>query len=174
MWTKSQLPGSKLIRWGLDSPTSHFACAFFATKDKGLVVHQRFDGFSIDWLPDWQKYYDIVYSLQPKEVDKQKEREILYSIMNSFSSTSYDLPGFMYFSWRAFLYKFFNKPIPKINKWGRKQAPLCTGVAEVIEDIMPQWFSQPVKDFDIVTPEGLFNNMLDSNMFEEATIFSER
>jgi len=173
MWTKNKLPGSKLIRWGLSEETSHFACAFFATKDKGLVVHQKLHGFTINWLPRWKKENEIVFALQPKSDDRSRDRNILHAVMNTFSGTKYDIPGFIYFSWRAFLYKFFQVALPTENKWSREEHPLCTGIAKIIEEVAPDWFSKPVKDFDIVTPQRLFNNMRSSGRFEDATIFRE-
>jgi len=173
LWTKNKLPGSKLIRWGLSEDVSHFACAFFVSKDKGLVVHQKLHGFSIDWLPKWRDKNDVVFSLKPKEADKERDRKILHGIMNRFYGTRYDALGFLYFTWRAFLYKFFGVGLPVKNKWSEEEEPLCTGIAKILQDAQPLWFFRSVRDFDIVTPQRLFNNMRSSGQFDDATIFDE-
>ena len=172
MWTKNNKPGSHLIRWGLDAPVSHFACAFFANKEKGLVVHQKFEGFTVDWLPKWRKDNDIIYHLEPIAKDRDLDRRILHGIMDNFSGTEYDMTGLAYFSWRAFLYKFFNKKLPDKNKWSNAKEPICTGVAKTINDISPEWFSSPVEDFDILPPHQLYLNMSYTGLFKPSTLFT--
>jgi hypothetical protein len=86
-------------------------------------------------------------------------------IMDRYSGTDYDYSAFAYFSWRVILKKLFKIPFPTRNKLGKRKPPLCTGHAEPIEDIMPHWFSKPIKDFDLISPQELFFIMRDSGHF---------
>ena len=171
LWTtKPSNPISALIRWGLGEPMSHFATAFFADKEKGLILEQKMiTGFDVSWLPYFTKSNKIVFALEPKSISQLDMKVILHGLMNEFSGTDYDDGGFAYFSYRVFLRKFFNKPLPKRGKWGNGKDPLCTGHARVIYKMKPEWFSSPINDFDIVTPGSLYDNMIQSNMFIDRT-----
>lgn len=171
MWTtKPTNPTSVLIRWGLDEPMSHFATAFFARKEKGLILHQQMtSGFDINWLPKFIRSNKIVYVLEPKDLNRTDMRVLFHALMNEFSGTKYDIKGFLYFTWRAFLLKFFREPLPKKALWGDKKEPLCTGHARIIFKYKPEWFSKTITDFDIVTPGALYENMKNSNHFIDRT-----
>lgn len=167
LWTSSPLPASKVIRWGLDSNSSHFSTAYFDQGGKGIVVHQEFKGFEIDWMPDFLNKRKVVNCLYPKKTDLDLEEQIMTAIMDKYSDTLYDHPAFIYFSWRVLLKKALGLPIPSSNAFSSDRLPLCTGHAEVIESIKPDWFSEPVKDFDMISPQALFNLMLDSGKFHD-------
>ncbi len=171
IWTKSDKIGSHLIRYGLEEEMSHFATAFFASDKKGLVIHQNLiGGFRIDWAPQFLKTNEVVRELSPKNITRHDSRSILHGMMNEFSGTNYDEPGFMYFTWRIFLRRYFNTPLPNVNKWGDGTDPLCTGHARVIHKMRPEWFTKEVNDFDIMTPGALYENMWNSGQFEITSV----
>ena len=131
LWTTSDKIGSRLIRYGLDEPMSHFAIAFFATKKKGLLLHQDFRGFRVQWLPEFLKENRIVYSMRPNDLDRTSKRILLHATMNEFSGTNYDGGSFFYFAWRAALKKFLGIPFPKTSKWGKAKEPVgCVGISK--------------------------------------------
>lgn len=171
LWTtKPSNPASVLIRWGLSEEMSHFATAYYAAPDKGLLLEQKMvGGFDISWLPHFRKSNEIVYALEPKQLNRDDERRIMHGLMTEFSGTDYDDGSFLYFCWRAVLLKFFQEPLPKRGQWGSNKEPLCTGHARVIYRHKPEWFSTPIKDFDIVTPGSLYENMKRTNLFIDRT-----
>lgn len=166
LWTtKPKNPVSKLIRWGLDEEMSHFAMCFFPQYG-GIVLEQVISGgFTVSWLPHYAKKNKIIYSLRPKKLSHQDEVKLFIATMEKFSGTKYDFGSFMYFCWRAFLRKFFKKPLPQVSQWGREDDTLCTGLAKVIQCIFPDWLSKKIDDFEVVTPGRLLHNLESSNKF---------
>jgi hypothetical protein len=167
LWYKNNKPGSKLIRWGLEEEASHFAMGFFINDQQtsGVIVHQKFEGFDIDWYPYYAKHNKLVYGLTPKDTSITDQRSIFHKACEEFSGLDYERTGFIYFGWRAALRKFFGKPLPDRNTWGGRRDILCTGQARVLQTLKPDWFSKLIPDFDIVTPQALYENMLNSGKF---------
>jgi hypothetical protein len=170
LWTRNNLPGSKIIRWGLEEESSHFCIAHKHSKTgKHILVHQRLmGGFELDWLPAWLKTNEVVYSLEPKEITHYESSLIFEALANEFSETDYDHGAFLYFSYRAALRKFTGKQLPRRNQWGSNKDPLCTGYARVLQKMRPEWFSSSLPDFDIVTPDALYHNMANTQFFKGA------
>ena len=148
-----------MIRWGLDEPVSHFAIQF-----GNFIFDSDFRGFRPHWHKEWSSRRNVVYSLQPKEVDECK---LVEYIANVFSGDDYDFGAYSYFCIRALMRKSLSIPLPTENIWANKEDPLCTGVAKAVQDIYPEWFSTPVSEFDIVTPFSLYENMRLSDKFIE-------
>lgn len=150
LWTKSSLPLSKLIRWGLKEPTSHFVIVF----DDKLAFHSNLSGTHIEWYNTFQKHCEIVYEINyPLPLDK--EEEVYQNILNSYNEKSYDYPGFLYFIWRGILFRFFNKPFPTKNPWGKEDSYLCTELATTL----PEWLIPELKqieDFSLMSPYKLY------------------
>lgn len=161
LFTTSNLPASALIRWGLEEPVSHFAIGF----TNGVVCHQRFTGFELDWWPNFQKKNLIVNQLDPKEQSVEEDARCLRLIAGKYAGTKYDIPGISYWSWRVLLKKTLNKPIPPTNKWGKDPLAVCTELGKEIYDNFPQYFSQKPVSFDITSPHQLYLNMLKSGAF---------
>lgn len=133
-------------------------------------MHQRMvGGFAIDWLPYFMKKNRVVYALEPKNINKETAERLMKAIMMEFSGTAYDEGSLAYFSWRAFLLKFFDEPLPSRGDWGDTKDPLCTGHARVLRRLKPEWFSSNIDDFDIVTPGSLYHNMRNSSQFIDRT-----
>lgn len=171
LWTtKPKNPISKLIRWGLDEEMSHFAMCFFPQYG-GVVVEQVIaGGFTVSWLPHYVKKNKVTHCLQPKTLSHEDEVKLFIATMTRFSGTKYDFGSFVYFGWRAFLRKFFKKPLPDVSQWGRKRDTLCTGLAAIVQTLFPDWLSTKVDDFEVVTPGRLLHYMRESNKFIEKPI----
>lgn len=171
LWTKSKLIGSKVIRYGLDEPVSHYATAFIIGKKTGIVLNQRANGgFKIEWLSYFLKKNQIVYALSPLNIDSASKSSLLIEMMNEFSGTFYDTGSLIYFCWRVFLRKFFDVPLPAKSLWGDDKYPLCTGHGKVLYRLMPRWFSTKPNDFDITSPYSLYLNLKASGQFKNAVI----
>jgi len=163
-------PVSSAIQWGLNGLSSHFAIADYSYSDQGLVTHHNMLGFQIDWLPEFLKHSKVVYALQPIEKDKALFRKIRSAIGSEYADDVYDMPALAYFAGKVLQNKLLGSPIPRKNKWSRKHDPLCTGHAGVMFPIVPNWFSIPIEDFDIIPPDDLFHNMKASGMFNDVTL----
>ena len=172
LFTKSNLIGSKLIRYGLDEPSSHMAVVWGRcpnkSKEGGLVCHSQIvGGFHIDWWPAYGEKIEVVKAITPKLLGKSDRKYLTRKIIDDMWGADYDKPAFLYFTYRAFLRKYFDIPLPKHNPWSRQNDVLCTGVANAIKDVKPEWFSEKFKDGDIMTPWQMYKNMMGSGYFEE-------
>lgn len=166
IWTTTSQPISKLIRWGMAEPVSHFATVKFNTNGSGVVLHQAFSGFDIDWFPTWRRNNNIVFALTPAiPLTKKEWVDIRIPLMENYAGSDYDYSAIYYFAYRALLRKFFKIPLPAENLWEDNKEPLCTGIATLLHQIHPEWFSDSPVDFDMVSPYMLYEMMLGSGMF---------
>lgn len=141
LWVKGNAPLSKLIMWGLNEPVSHFALLF----DNKIVFHSDLTGAHIQWYKSFQKTHETIFELEYTPGLK-KEEEIYQEVIDANDGKGYDYGAFIYFAWRAFLWKFFNQPIPEKNPWGDKDRFLCD---EVIQTLPNEICSQEIKQMDL-------------------------
>jgi hypothetical protein len=168
LFTTTNKVGSRLIRWGLDEPASHFAPVYSICpkRTKGLIFHSDFGGFQLDWLQGYLKTVNVVKAIEPIVLSKEDEHYITQKIITKLYGKGYDIPAFIYFTYRAALRKLLTKPLPPINEWNTDDI-LCTGIADYLYKHMPHWFAYPVKSGDIMTPWQLSENMVASGCFRE-------
>lgn len=150
IWTKSNLPLSKMIRWLLDEPVSHFGIVF----DNGIVFHSNLLGVHLDWYKHFETTCDIVYNIE-MSLSLQEEELIYLNILNKYTGKPYDFKALFYFAYRALLLKLFNKGLPTKNEWEDSGALLCTELAGVLpSSILPNSVSQ--EDLAIISPFKLY------------------
>lgn len=153
VWTKSTSPLSVLIRWVFKEPTSHFGIVF----DNGIIFHSNLLGTHVEWYKTFTKKNSIVFK---KEFNMclNEEEKIFQSLLNTYDDKTYDFKAFLYFSYRALLFKLFNIAIPLKNKWNNKDNFLCTELAGVLPDNL---LNNSIKNIDlsIITPYQLYLKM---------------
>lgn len=147
IFTKSSQPLSKLIRWGTDEPVSHFAIVF----DDKLVFHSNLLGVHLEWFDTFKKHATIVYSISLRHTTLEEQEAVFRGIVDNFDGSKYDFKAFLYFAWRVFLRKCFNKELPKVNIWDDKHGFLCTELAKAL----PTPFKLDA-DLSIITPFTLW------------------
>lgn len=150
IFTKSKLPLSKLIRWGLNEPASHFAIVF----DNSIVFHSNLTGTHVDWYNHFKSSCEIAYELD-YNLPLEAEESIYQSILNKNTGKSYDFGGFFYFIWRALLNKCFGFKFPEINKWSKEGKFLCTGLAA---ELPLEHFKglETIKDTEMTSPYQIY------------------
>lgn len=154
LFTKNNLPLSKLIRWGLKEPCSHFVIEF----DNKIVFHSNLMGTHIQWSETFRKNSEVVCSIN-YDLPLEQEEAIFQSILNKADGKGYDFKAFAYFIWRAFLYRVFGCTFPKRNKWEEDGKFLCTGLSvELPLDVFPKM--KGVEDPEIVSPYQLYLRLL--------------
>lgn len=153
IWSRNNKIGSKLIRWGLKSESSHFAVAFQENTRHGIVFHSYFGGAQIKWLNSFLRENEIVYSLDVHGT-LEMEEEAYVNIINEYDGRSYDYWAFLYFFWRGLLFRLFGIPLPKRNLFQRGQAFLCVGIFAVL----PEWVRGGVafEDYEMKSPDELY------------------
>jgi hypothetical protein len=139
IWTKSHLPLSKLIRWGLDEPVSHFAVVI----EDSIVFHSNLWGVHIEWYSTFKEHCEVVY-----EIEVDGTFEDVKPIIDKLAGKPYDIKALLFFAYRGALLKFFKIPLPNRNYWADPDALLCTGLAQA--------FVPSDKDYEIVSPYQLY------------------
>jgi hypothetical protein len=141
LFTKSNAPLSVLIRWALKEPCSHFVAEF----DNRLMIHSNLLGVHLKWAPHFRKSATVVYEFEFRQ-SLEDEEQVYLSLINLTEGKPYDFGAFAYFAWRAFLWRFFGKEMPKRNPWGNKDHFLCTEIAAAL----PGWMLPIEKDPEVL------------------------
>ena len=147
LFVRSQKPASRLIRWGLDEEVSHVAVEF----SSGLVIHSTFSGVTLQWIDSFLSEDEIVYSLPVTPTEGETEIDLMSRVMHTYWKRGYDYWAFTYFSWRVFLRKFLDIPLPEKNRFNHERSFLCTELAGVIvgQEVSPM--ITPLELYDILT-----------------------
>ena len=127
-FTTSNLIFSKVIRWALKEPCSHFAVCF----DDRVVFQSNLVGTSLCWADVFRSKNVVV-----KEISLNlslEQEEAIYQNLIRMSSKPYDWVAFFYFCYRGLLFRLFNKPLPAHGPQ-RSGAYLCTEVAYALKPI---------------------------------------
>lgn len=148
-------PLSKLIMWALNEPVSHFAIEM----DGNLIFQSNLLGVGICGMNNFLSSHKIVKSIDPSASSDQ-ENAVYNSFVNVADGEPYGWLAFIYFCWRALLFKFFKKPIPTSvpaldARWDTgKSGLLCTQAAGLLP---PEWIAPLVaSQLDIVSPWKLY------------------
>jgi hypothetical protein len=126
VWTRSKLPLSRFICWGLNEPVSHMAVVM----DQKIAFDASFSG--ADWN-GYKKHFEgreVVFELECELGSAQEE--LVYDKLNEVEGSRYDYTAFAYFLFRATLYRLFKIAMPTRNKWSVKRAYLCVGVMSAL------------------------------------------
>ena len=142
-----------MIRWGLESPASHFVVYY-----NGWVYHATFPEFKREPVADFLKKSKVVESLTFPHLTEDQKLAIVHNIVKHFHGDCYDFFALAYFTKRAFMKKFFGAPFPERNQWNTTW-PICTELAEAIEEIAPSLFSRPARNMSIKAPEWIIKSM---------------
>jgi hypothetical protein len=116
LFTRSNKPGSKLIRSITEEPVSH--CALL---DGLYVIHSNFEGVNIVSYEQFKQDNKVIYSIiVPNSWAKMKR------LMARFSDAGYDYGAFFYLGLSLVLRKWFKLPLPKANLWNSTGMFICT------------------------------------------------
>lgn len=166
-FTKSDLIGSKAIRFATNAPTSHFAVSFNEQKGGyGIVFHSSFHGVGIEWLGHFIKRNKIVFALRPKvSIGLAGEEELYQALVQNFYGAEYDWSLLPEFGYHALKQRFIGCPMPAKSKFGSHKAYLCTEIAPKIQEVRPEFFSSPLPT-EMISPYTLYKNMYKSSFLE--------
>lgn len=146
IFTKNNSILSRIIRWGLKEPCSHFGVVF----DGKFLMHSNLLGVQLCWLNTFLKKSEIVLSID-YDLNVESEEYVYSCLLNRFDGRGYDFGAFFYFAWRAFLFRFFKKPFPSVNKLNCKDSFLCTEIASFLPLEMVK-----NKEYDLISPYRLY------------------
>lgn len=161
--------GSKIIRWGLREPVSHFALSFDESVDGyGIVMHSHIQGVQITWFGDFIAANKIIYCLEPAVPPTlQAEEKIYRSIATATFGKDYDKSAFYYFAWRAVLSRAFGTPIPEKNLWDDSGKFLCIEMYAALSKAFPDMFPPVAVDLAITSPYKAYSLIKQSPLIRE-------
>jgi hypothetical protein len=159
LWTRSKTPLSAMIRWMTDSDCSHFAIHF---ETLGLVLQSNLIGVHLAIVRDFVSVAEVIHFADVKNITPERESSICLLMMKEIAGRGYGFKALLYFAWRQFLKKFFNKELPEKNSWADSREFLCTMIYDKIpDDVIPTF---PRLDHAaMVTPHMLYEAILNSH-----------
>ena len=167
MWSTNDKCGSRVIRWGLGEPSSHFAMCFFEDQPAcATVLESRLDnGVDTCSLKDFQSRNKIIHMLQCP-MDGDQEADIFRNVYDSINGVQYDYPAILYWIYVGFMRKFFDKPLPKVNEMNRTEMMYCVEIIGLLNEYLND-LGIDLEDYDIsmLSPEQIYFILYESEMF---------
>jgi len=134
LWTKSKMPLSLVIRAITGEDCSHFSFVFQSQNRNGLVFESNLLGTHPCFLKTSLKSHTIVHSIDV-DLSAEEEDRIWDLVVDKYDGKPYDFGGVFYLGWRKILQRLFNVPLPKHNKWAKKNAYFCDEIYDVLNNI---------------------------------------
>jgi len=147
MWTKSNKPLSKLIRWIFNEPCSHFAIVF----DDRFLFQSNLKGAHPTFFNWFLSENEIVHELVFR-TPVYIEEAIWDKITSRFNKPKpYDYGAFFYLGIRGLGHKWFGFPLPTKNLWGDRDYYMCLELAQCLDLII-----RVPANLDALTPQQLW------------------
>lgn len=161
MFTRSKRISSRLIRWALEEPVSHFAIGFDCRPNGyGVVIHSYMTGVHIVWYKNFLETNEVVFELEPtSEMSLEDEEKIYQSLVNSSYGKAYDRLAFAYFGLRAVAKKMLGWSMPRGNAWEVSNKYLCTELYGQLAKANDKMFPELSKDPAISSPMDIYLSM---------------
>lgn len=154
--TTSSHWSSGLIRWGLGEPASHFIVVY-----DDWVYHATFPEFKREPLSNFLGKSRVIEAVQFPHLTNPQKLKIVHNIVKHFHGDRYDFFALAYFTKRAVMNKFCGFDWPERNEWDTEW-PICTELAEAIEEITPELFARPAMNMSIKSPMWIIESMKDT------------
>lgn len=150
--TKRNSLESRLIRWGTDSGSSHFAAVFYEDSVP-IVMQSNFLGVDFQSAKMFFSQAEVVQQINYKMTQKEED-EIFDSIVESMVGEGYDFGALAFFAKCVVEKKAFNIPFPEKNEWAQSDKAICVEMAYSFPDSI---ISKKIKNMDLsmVYPEQL-------------------
>lgn len=161
LFTKSNLLGSKTIRWGLGQDCSHVA---FEVTPSGfadpVVIESRLDrGVFAHDLPGLLKVNEIVHSLRLVAPNPAFEDALFESLIKNAVGRKYDRKAFFFWIGAAIAKRALGRSMPTKNPWGTRRDHLCVEVIRGSERIIEDGLGISLSgiDFEMTSPLDLMH-----------------
>jgi len=151
VFTRSKLPGSKLIRWLYGGLSSHMAIVL----DDRLVFHSNFSGTQLKWLSSFMKKNEFVFQSDLYWLIPEEE-ELIYQRLIKYDEKKYDFKAGLYLLFAGLFNRILGTKIPKSNPWSDKRAYLCIELIEVLSVI-----GLSIGHLDIMFPDHVYYQLRD-------------
>jgi len=180
LWTAAPKLGSKLIQWGLKSDCSHFAVVFSESEVEGLksgaaqgiVFHSYGKGTQMEWLESFLSRCEVVHACEWFDgLSEEREVAVFNDLLSAEANRQYDYTGFLWFTWRAILYRALAWRVAGVNRWQRDDARLCTGIAPTVLKSLGVKIDVP--DIEMVPPHRLWELVMRTGKFVQRPDWAE-
>lgn len=162
IFSTSNKPSSRLIRWGLNSEVSHFAIAEANICDAYVIDSTFKTGVELTQLHNFRYDSKIVYMFEIKTIDNKKSHELFNRLYQSLKNKNYDRKAIAFLSIVIlFCRKLFRRELPIENKWADKNDYYCTEVALEIKDELKLYGDIELKESQMLTPDILLKKFKD-------------
>lgn len=170
LFVKADAIGSKIIRWGLKSKSSHFAICFDEDLggDQAIVFHSYGTrGTHLLWLSEFMERYTIVEAVEHAHaLDLAAEERVYRAIIAKGRATGYDFKALAWWAIRGAMWLALRIPIPKKNAWQQDGYSLCTKLAE--GPLAVSGMDTSKIDFEAISLDDLHTLMLSGGQFVAA------
>lgn len=154
IFTRRKNIESKLIQWGTESDSSHFAIVLYE-ETVPIVLQSNFLGVDFQSWKMFSKHAEVVHQII-YPMSQSEEDQIFDEVVKNIIGEEYDWGAFAYFGWRCFLFKVFKIKFPEVNAWARTDRSLCVELAYAMPDrVVPFMVKQ--MDLGMVYPSKLFS-----------------
>lgn len=172
LFVRSQLLGSRLIRWGLEEECSYFAICFDdQAKGSGIVFESKASGAELSWFGHFKKTHYLIHALSFNEpMDLEAEESIYQSILAQYSGQGYDWRALGYWVLQVIGHRLLKLPISRQNAWQQAGYNLCTGLAAGVPWIAG-WAQESFIDLEMIGPESLYQRLLSTGQFNDERIW---
>lgn len=152
IWTKSTLPLSVFIRWGLNTDCSHFALVFDSPAG-GLMFESNLLGTHPKFFKTALKEMTIVHEIDVV-IPTELEDKIWDIVVDKYDDKPYNYTAFFYFCWRAILNRTLKIPFPMKNFYNNSNGDLCVQVYQALSD--GQAMPDLGLDLTVTSPHDLY------------------
>jgi len=148
VFSRNDKAGSRLISWGSAKKTdikkvpSHFSYCF---KETYVLESRMTTGVRADEWENFKSKNDIIAIFDVSEIVKLnygKWYKYYKHLYKPIMGKAYDKAALIYLGWKVFLWKVFNRPIPKTNRKNNPNKYFCV---EVFQELFGE-------DLSAVTP----------------------
>ena len=154
IFTTTDYPLSKLIRWMFNEPCSHFACTLYQDQ---VVFQSNLLGVDFGSFKAFSRKERVVFAFD-FPMTKDEEDKVFDGIVERMVGNEYDFKALVYFGLRGLLKKLFRVPLPRTNAWQTKNQDLCTELAYGLPDsVVPPGIK--AMDLSMKTPYKLYQMM---------------
>lgn len=134
LWTRSNSLLSKIIRSTTRQDCSHFSFVFEGPGRSGLMFESNLLGTHPCFLKTSLKMHTIVHQ-KNMPTDLETEDKIWDIIVEKYDDRSYDFLGAIYLGLYKLANRWFNVPMPLVNRWSQPGQYYCDELYQVLTSL---------------------------------------
>jgi len=173
LFTTSNKPGARLIRWGLETDVSHMAVlnGTFPLPVSVVLEARLSDGVDITWLKTFKKNNTVITALKPKDLGHEEAKKLFDKMAQKIGGKSYDWKGVGYLALAAvYFVKIMKGKLKGSNHWAERNKDYCSEAllanVSYLKEIGVDLKKYPIQ---MLTPSRAREILLESGAFEDVT-----